>query len=43
MIHAKKVRPEYFAALRSGNKTFEVRREEDGEPFYAVGDYLALN
>ena len=43
MIHTKKVRPEYFAALRSGSKTFEVRREEDGEPSYAVGDYLALN
>lgn len=43
MIHAKKVKPEYFAALRDGSKTFELRREEPGEPPYAVGDYLALN
>ena len=43
MIHAKKIRPEYFEALLAGDKTFELRREEPGEPAYAVGDYLALN
>ena len=43
MIHAKKVEPEYFAAALRGDKTFELRQEEDGEPGFAVGDYLALN
>lgn len=43
MIHAKKILPEHFEALRSGVKPFELRREEAGEPQYAVGDYLALN
>ncbi len=43
MIHAKKVRPEYFEASLKGRKPFEIRMEEPGEPPYAVGDYLALN
>ena len=43
MIHAKMIRPEYFEALLAGDKTFELRREEPGEPAFAVGDYLALN
>lgn len=43
MIHAKKVLPAYFEALQEGTKTFELRREEPGEPCYSVGDYLALN
>ena len=43
MIHAKKVKPEYFEALLKGDKTFELRREEPDEPSFAVGDYLALN
>ena len=43
MIHAKKVKPEYFEALLRGDKTFELRREEPDEPSFAVGDYLALN
>ena len=43
MIHAKKVKPEYFEALLRGDKTFELRREEPDEPEYAVGDYLAVN
>lgn len=43
MIHAKKVAPEYFEALRSGAKRFELRREDPEEPSYAVGDYLAVN
>lgn len=43
MIHAKKVRPEYFAALRDGSKSFELRRTDEREPAYCKGDYLALN
>lgn len=43
MVHAKKVAPEYFAALLKGDKTFELRREDPEEPAFAVGDYLALN
>ena len=43
MVHAKKVLPEFFEPLRSGQKTFELRKEQDDEPRYAVGDYLALN
>ena len=43
MIHAKKIKPEYFEALLAGDKTFELRREEPGEPAYTVGDYIALN
>lgn len=43
MIHAKKILPEFFEPLRSGSKTFELRREEEGDPQYAVGDFLALN
>ena len=43
MIHAKKVKPEYFEELRKGTKTFELRREDPGEPTFSVGDYLALN
>ena len=43
MIHAKKVRPEYFEASLKGLKPFEIRAEAPGEPRYAVGDYLALN
>lgn len=43
MIHAKKIKPEYFEALLAGDKTFELRHEEPGEPAFAVGDYLALN
>ena len=43
MIHAKKVRPEYFEANLKGLKPFEIRAEAPGEPRYAVGDYLALN
>lgn len=43
MVHAKKVLPEFFEPLRDGRKTFELRREEENEPRYEVGDYLALN
>ena len=43
MIHARKVRPEYFEASLNGLKLFEIREEKPNEPRYAVGDYLALN
>lgn len=43
MIHAKKVRPEYFEASLKGLKPFEIREEKPNEPRYSVGDYLALN
>lgn len=40
MIHEVKCCPEYFSALKSGIKTFEVRKND--RP-YQVGDILALN
>ena len=43
MIHVRKVLPEYFGALRTGRKRFELRREEEDEPSFNVGDYLAVN
>ena len=39
MIHDLKIAPEYYGAVLSGKKTFEVRR--DDRP-YAVGDGLRL-
>ena len=43
MIHVRKVAPEYFEALRSGRKRFELRDERDAEEPFAAGDFLALN
>ena len=40
MIHELKIFPEYFDAVISGKKTFEIRK--DDRPF-KVGDLLALN
>ena len=40
MIHALKIKPEYFKAVANLNKLFEVRKAD--RPF-RVGDYLALN
>ena len=40
MIHELKIFPEFFEAIVSGNKTFDVRLDDRG---YMVGDYLALN
>lgn len=40
MIHELKILPEYFNAVVSGEKTFEVRRND--RPFHK-GDLLALN
>ena len=40
MVHAVKVKPEYFMVYASGQKLFEVRKND--RP-YKVGDFLALN
>lgn len=40
MIHELKTDPKYFAAIRSGEKRFELRRDDR---YFRVGDYLALN
>lgn len=40
MIHALKTLPEYFEAVRKGDKTFEIRKDDRD---FRVGDYLALN
>lgn len=40
MIHELKCLPEYFSAVASGNKTFEVRKND--RPF-VVSDFIALN
>ena len=42
MIHALKILPEYFEAVASGKKLFEIREEDRAVPFQ-VGDFLALN
>lgn len=40
MIHALKIEKKYFEAVASGNKTFELRKNDR---YFAVGDFLALN
>ena len=40
MIHELKILPEYFNAVISGEKTFEIRKND--RPFHK-GDLLALN
>lgn len=40
MIHALKILPRYFDAVRNGCKTFELRKNDRD---FQVGDYLALN
>lgn len=40
MIHELKTLPEYFEAVRKGDKTFELRKNDRD---FKVGDYLALN
>ena len=40
MIHALKIDPQYFEAVRSGKKRFELRKDDRD---FRVGDYLALN
>lgn len=41
MEHQLRTWPEYFAALRSGAKSFELRKD-DRNPRFAVGDTLVL-
>lgn len=41
MVHARKILPMYYAAVDSGEKTFEIRDEDDTR--FEPGDYLALN
>ena len=41
MTHHLKIQSEYYEAVRSGAKRFEVRRD-DRVPRYAVGDTLIL-
>lgn len=40
MIHELKILPEYFADILSGEKTFEIRKNDK---LYQKGDMLALN
>lgn len=40
MIHELKCIPEYFEALASGKKNFDIRRNDRN---FQVGDYIALN
>lgn len=40
MIHALKIQPQYFEAVRSEVKTFELRKNDRD---FHVGDFLALN
>ncbi|WP_421202669.1 DUF3850 domain-containing protein [Aeromonas sp. 602658] len=40
MIHELKIKPEYFAAVVSGDKTFEIRNNADRN--FKVGDTLLL-
>lgn len=40
MVHALKIYPEYFEAVKSGKKPFEVRKNDRD---FKVGDILALN
>lgn len=40
MIHELKIFPEYFNSVVSGEKTFEIRRNDRN---FLVGDYIALN
>lgn len=39
MTHELKIKPEYFEAVRSGQKTFELRKNDRN---YQVGDLLTL-
>lgn len=39
MEHSLKILPEYFAAVKDGKKTFELRKDDRG---YAAGDTLVL-
>ena len=40
MIHAVKIEPQYYEAVRNGTKTFEIRKNDRD---YREDDYIALN
>lgn len=40
MIHELKIFPEYFNSVISGDKTFEIRKNDRN---FLVGDHIALN
>lgn len=40
MIHALKIEPNYYEDIKSGNKSFEVRKNDRD---FRTGDYIALN
>jgi hypothetical protein len=42
MTHERKILPEFLDAVKRGEKTFEVRKEEPGEPPFQPGDGLWL-
>lgn len=39
MLHDLKIWPEHFNAIKAGDKTFEVRKDDRG---FRVGEYLLL-
>lgn len=40
MIHALKIEPNYYEDIKSGNKSFEVRKNDRD---FRTGDYIVLN
>lgn len=40
MIHALKIEPNYYEDIKSGNKNFEIRKNDRD---FRTGDYIALN
>lgn len=40
MLHQLKILPQYFEAVLSGNKTFEIRKNDRN---FQVGDQIELN
>ena len=40
MIHALKIEPNYYEDIKSGDKSFEVRKNDRN---FCTGDYIALN
>lgn len=43
MICPRKVHPEFYDALLSGDKTFEIRKEDNSRFKFQVGDTLMLS
>ena len=40
MIHALKTEPNYYEDIKSGNKNFEIRKNDRD---FRTGDYITLN